>query len=282
MILSSAEVTKRRVAFKKLHQEGCFVIPNPWDVGSAKLLEAIGFKALATTSSGHAWSLGHADGTVSRDNVIKHVEEIVGATTLPVNADFGNGYGADANDVAQSVTLLVRTGVAGLSIEDATGDLVAPLFPLDIAVTRMQAARAAIDMIDSDTLLVGRAENFLVGQPDLNETIRRLKAYAAAGADCLYAPGIKEPDQIAQVVAALSPKPFNLLVGGPSGLTVAAIAALGVRRISLGGALARVALGSFDRAARDLAQFGRFDQLAGGMPGLDLNTFFDAPKLKAI
>jgi 2-methylisocitrate lyase-like PEP mutase family enzyme len=257
-----------------LHEAGCFVIPNPWDVGSARFLQSLGFKALATTSSGFAWSQGRADGGISRDVALAHLHDMVAATDLPVNADFESGFARDAAGVAESVRLAVETGVAGLSIEDSTGDAAKPLYDLGVAVERIRAARKAIDQVGGDTLLVGRAECFLVGRPDLDETIERLKAYAHAGADCLYAPGIAARDQIAAVVAAIAPKPFNLLVGSASELTLKDISKLGVRRVSVGGALARSAWGGFMRAARLIAEQGKFDEFANGASGRELNAFF--------
>jgi 2-methylisocitrate lyase-like PEP mutase family enzyme len=206
--------------------------------------------------------------------VLSHLRELVAATDLPVNADFENGYAPDAAGVAESVRLAVETGVAGLSIEDSTGDAAKPLYEVDVAIERMRAARKAIDKAGGDTLLVGRAECFLVGRPDLDETILRLKAYSDAGADCLYAPGIRTPEQIRAVVAAVAPKPFNLLVGSTSELTMQAIAGLGVRRVSVGGALARAAWGGFMRAARMLAEQGRFDGFADAASGRELNSLF--------
>jgi 2-methylisocitrate lyase-like PEP mutase family enzyme len=264
---------EKRAAFRALHESGCFMLPNPWDAGSARYLESLGFKALATTSSGFAWSTGHADNTVSREAVLAHLRAIVNATDLPVNADFENGFGKDAAGVAESVGLAVQAGVAGLSIEDSTGDAAAPLFPLDVAVARIAAARRAIDAQGGDTLLVGRAENFLVGLPDLDETLRRLTAYAQAGADCLYAPGLKTREQIEAVVAAVAPKPVNVLVGGVSPFTLADLAAMGVRRASVGGALARAAWGGFQRAAQSLVE-GRFDGFEGAAAGAELNALF--------
>jgi len=271
---SRPSITDKRRSFRQLHEAGCFVIPNPWDVGSARFLQGIGFKALATTSSGFAWSQARADNAVARDDVLAHLREIVAATDLPVNADFESGFASDAAGVAESVRLAVETGVAGLSIEDSTGDAAQPLFTIDASVERLRAARRAIDTSGGDTLLVGRAECFLVGRPDLDETIARLKAYVDAGADCLYAPGIRSREQIAAVVAAVAPKPVNLLVGSSSDLTMADIAALGVRRVSVGGALARAAWGGFMRAARLLAEQGRFDGFADAASGAELNTFF--------
>jgi 2-methylisocitrate lyase-like PEP mutase family enzyme len=267
-------IADKRRAFHALHESGCFVIPNPWDEGSARYLQGLGFKALATTSSGYAWSRGHFDGGLSRDAALAHMREIVMATNVPVNADFESGFAADAAGVAESVRLAVETGVAGLSIEDSTGDAARPLFEIDVAVARMRAARKAIDRSGGDTLLVGRAECFLVGRPDLDETIARLEAYGEAGADCLYAPGIRTPEQIGAVVAAVAPKPVNLLIGSASPLTVAQVAALGVRRISVGGALARSAWGGFMKAANAIAEHGRFDGFADAASGNELNSFF--------
>ncbi|WP_413761872.1 oxaloacetate decarboxylase [Variovorax sp. Varisp41] len=274
MTPTNPTVAEKRAAFRALHAQGCFVIPNPWDTGSARYLEGLGYKALATTSSGFAWSHGQADGAIARDAVLAHLRELVAATALPVNADFENGFGADPQAVAQSVRLAVETGVAGLSIEDSTGNADAPLFPIEVAVERMRAARGAIDAAGGDTLLVGRAENFFAGRPDLDDAIARLRAYAEAGADCLYAPGIKTREQIAAVVAAVAPKPVNLLVGAISELTMKDIEALGVRRVSVGGAMARAAWGGFIRAARTLADEGRFDGFADAAPGAELNAFF--------
>ncbi len=264
----------RRRAFRQLHESGCFVIPNPWDIGSARWLQSLGFKALASTSSGYAWSQGHADNTLPRDVVLGHLRELVAASDLPVNADFESGYAADPQGVAESVRMAVATGVAGLSIEDSTGDPRNPLRDIATAVARLHAARSAIDEAGGDTLLVGRAENFIVGRPDLADTLARLKAYAEAGADCLYAPGIRTREQIAAVVAAVAPKPVNLLVGSAIEFTLQDIAALGVRRVSVGGALARAAWGGFMRAARAIAEEGRFDGLADAASGKELNDFF--------
>ena len=266
-------IADKRRRFSQLHERGCFVLPNPWDAGSARWLQGLGFAALASTSAGLAWSLGAADNRLTRQQVLDHLTDLVAATDLPVNADFENGFGADAAGVADSVRLAVATGVAGLSIEDSTGHAAAPLFPIDEAVTRLRAARAVIEAAGGEVLLVARAECFLVGRPDLAETIGRLQAYAAAGADVLYAPGIQQPGHIRAVVAAVAPKPVNLLVGSPSPMTVADIAALGVRRISVGGALARSAWAGFQRAAQSLAD-GRFDGFTGAASGAGLNGFF--------
>ena len=267
-------IADKRRAFHRLHQDGCFVLPNPWDVGSARYLQTLGFKALATTSSGFAWSHGHRDGAMSRDRVLDHLTEMVEATDLPINADFEHGYSPDAAGLADSVRLAVQTGVAGLSIEDSTGDASNPLFDLDAAVDRMRAARKAIDKAGSDTMLIGRAECFLVGQPDIEQTIARLKGYANAGADCLYAPGIRSAEQISAVVAAVAPKPVNLLIGFNADLGMPEIAALGVRRVSVGGALARAAWGGFMRAAKLIIEQGKFDGLADAASGNALNTIF--------
>ncbi|HEY1326673.1 MAG TPA: isocitrate lyase/phosphoenolpyruvate mutase family protein [Casimicrobiaceae bacterium] len=271
-------VAQKRAAFRALHREGCFVIPNPWDTSSARMLASLGFEALATTSSGYAWSQGHADGEVPRDVVLEHFRAMVSATDLPVNADFESGYAADAAGVSQSVRMAVDTGVAGLSIEDSTGDPEHPLRAIDDALARLRAARAAIDASGGETLLVGRAENFIVGRPDLDDTIKRLRAYADAGADCLYAPGIRTRDQIEAVVKAVAPKPVNLLIGWASDLTMKDVAAMGVRRISVGGALARAAWGGFLRAARDIAEHGRFECFADAASGAELNAFFKHAK----
>ena len=269
---SPTTIAARRRAFRELHAAGCFVIPNPWDAGSARYLASLGFKALASTSAGFAWSQAQADGAMPRDAVLAHLREIVAATDLPVNADFENGYGATPGDVARSVRLAVDTGVAGLSIEDSTGDPARPIHELPEAVARLRAAREAIDAAGGDTLLVGRAENFLHGRPDLADTIARLRAYAQAGADCLYAPGLKAREDIVAVVAAVAPKPVNLLVSGTSEFALADIAALGVRRVSVGGALARSAWGGFMRAAQALAGQGSFDGFAGAASGAELNA----------
>jgi len=269
----SRSIAEKRAAFRALHEQGCFLIPNPWDTGSARYLQSLGFKALATTSSGFAWSQGHADNTVARDAILAHLRDMVEATDLPVNADFERGYASDASGVAESVRLAIATGVAGLSIEDSTGNADAPLFSIDVAVERMRAARSAIDATSGDTLLIGRAENFVAGRPDLDDAIARLKAYSDAGADCLYAPGISTREQIAAVVKAVAPKPVNLLVGSVSDLTMQDIAALGVRRVSVGGALARAAWGGFMRAAEALVD-GRFDGFENAAPGKVLNAQF--------
>jgi len=266
-------IAEKRATFRRLHQTGCFVIPNPWDIGTTRYLQHLGFKALATTSAGYAFAQGVADAAISRDAMLAHIAEIVAATDLPVNADFEGGYAHEPAGVAESVRLCVATGVAGLSIEDSTGDKGKPLYDLDLAVARIKAARAAIDAAGGDVLLTGRAECFLVGRPDLDETIRRLEAYSSAGADCLYAPGIRTREQIAAVVKAAAGKPVNVLMPGALGLSVADLAALGARRISVGGTLARVAWGAFIRAAKQIASEGRFDTFADAVPHAELNGF---------
>jgi 2-methylisocitrate lyase-like PEP mutase family enzyme len=268
-------IAEKRRTFRHLHESGCFIIPNPWDAGTARYLQHLGFKAIATTSSGAAWSMGcpDEDWAMTRDPMLSHIRMIVEASDLPVNADFESGYADDPDGVAENVRLCVETGVAGLSIEDSTGDPKRPLYEFELAVARVRAARRAIDRAGDDVLLVGRSEGFIAGAPDLDETIRRLKAYAAAGADCLYAPGIRTRDQIAAVVDAAAPKPVNLLIGSAAGLTLQDAAALGVRRISVGGALARAAWGGFMRAATGLTA-GTFDAFADAASGGDLNRFF--------
>lgn len=268
-----AALARRRADFRALHDNGCFMLPNPWDTGSARYLQSLGFKAIATTSSGHAWSQARADGDMPFDAVLAHLREMVAATDLPVNADFEDGFGDTPEAVHEHVRLAVDTGVAGLSIEDSTGDASAPLYPLEVAVARLRAARAAIDAAGGDTLLVGRAENFFAGRPDLDDAIARLRAYADAGADCLYAPGITTREQIAAVVAAVAPRPVNVLVGSTSAFTLPDLAALGVRRVSVGGGLARAAWGGFMRAAQAL-QAGRFDGFEGAAQGAQLNGLF--------
>jgi 2-methylisocitrate lyase-like PEP mutase family enzyme len=254
---------ERIAAFHRLHSSGCFVMPNPWDVGSARALERLGFTALATTSAGLAWTLGRSDNHSTLDQTLEHLREVVAAVDVPVNADFEGGFAVDPEQVNRNVTLAAATGVAGLSIEDSTGDQTQPLHDIDLAVERIRAARQAIDDSGTGIVLTGRSEGFVVGRPDLDETIRRLHAYAEAGADCLYAPRIGSVDQISAIVAALAPKPVNLLINAPF-ITVAQAAALGVRRISVGGTLARTAWAGFLEAAQEIADagtFSRFEQL---------------------
>jgi 2-methylisocitrate lyase-like PEP mutase family enzyme len=266
-------LTDKRATFRKLHESGCFVIPNPFDAGSAKALAQIGFKALASTSAGFAWTIGKADNRVTLDDVCTHLTALCAAVDLPVNADFENGFAHEAEKVAVNVARGVKTGVAGLSIEDTTGDAAKPLYDRAHAVERIKAARAAIDADHSGVLLTGRCDAFFVGQDDLNLVIDRLCAYAEAGADCLYAPGIKTREQIEAVVKAVAPKPVNLLIGA-SGLSVKQAADLGVRRISVGGSLARAAWAGFMRAAKEMAEQGTFTELAKGYPGGELNKMF--------
>jgi 2-methylisocitrate lyase-like PEP mutase family enzyme len=263
----------KRATFRKMHETGCFVLPNPYDVGSARALQHMGFKALASTSAGFAWTIGKADYRVTLEDVLQHLSALCGAVDLPVNADFEGGFAHKPEKVAANVARAVRTGVAGLSIEDSTGDAANPLYERAFAIERIKAARAAIDADNSGVLLTGRCEGFLVGKTDLDMVIDRLRAYAQAGADCLYAPGIKTREQISTIVKAVAPKPVNLLIGS-SGLSVAEAAELGVRRISVGGSLARSAWGGFMRAAREIAEKGTFTELAQGYPGGELNTMF--------
>jgi len=266
--------SEKRRTFKKLHLSGCFVMPNPWDVGGVKHLEHLGFKAVASTSAGYAWSRGLADGQVSRDMMLGHIAELVAAGDAPLNADFEAGYADTPDGVGVSVRFCVEAGVAGLSIEDYSGDRATGLYDIDTAVARLRAARAAIDEAGGETLLTGRSEGFIRGKPDMEETIRRLRAYAAAGADCLYAPGISTREQMSAIVNAVAPKPVNVLMGGPSALTVADLEAIGVRRISLGGALARAAWGGFLRTAKELLQTGAFTTLADAAPGAEITAPF--------
>ena len=260
--------------FRQLHQSGCFVIPNPWDLGSARLLARLGFPALATTSSGFAWSLGRRDNHVSLDEALAHLRSIARSVDLPVNGDFEGGFAVEPEQVGANVLQATATGVAGLSIEDSTGDASRPLFDFDLAVERIKGARRAIDESKTGVLLTGRSEGFIVGRPDLGETIRRLTAYAEAGADCLYAPGIRTKAEIVAVVEAVAPKPVNVLVGGDF-TTVTELAAMGVRRISVGGALARAAWTGFLQAAEEIAERGSFTALARGVPFDEINESFD-------
>ena len=259
--------------FHELHRSGCFVIPNPWDVGSAKLLQQLGFPALATTSSGFAWTQGCADNQVTLAAALAHFRAISSAVDIPVNGDFEGGFAITPEDVAENFHDAATTGVAGLSIEDSTGNPADPLFPFALAVERVKAARESIDRSGTGVVLTGRSEGFIVGRPDLDETVRRLVAYAKAGADCLYAPGIRTTEQIEAVVKAVSPRPVNLLVGGDF-ITVEQAKALGVRRISTGGALARAAWGGFLRAAREIAARGTFAELTKGADWDELEGAF--------
>jgi 2-methylisocitrate lyase-like PEP mutase family enzyme len=272
---TSAKVSSAAASFRALHEGACFVMPNAWDVGSALYLQHLGFKAVASTSAGLAFSCGRADNAVPRDLVLAHVREIAGALSIPVNADFEGGFARDPEGVATNVALCVATGVAGLSIEDATGDRAAPLYDSALAAERIRAARATIDAAGAPVVLTGRCEAWLVGQPEPHRTaLDRLVAYAEAGADCLFAPGVLDRGAIEALVKAVHPKPLNVLVSAPTGLSVAALAALGVRRISVGSGLARAAWGAFIRAARGLAEAGTFDAFAGAAPFAELNAFF--------
>jgi 2-methylisocitrate lyase-like PEP mutase family enzyme len=262
--------------FRALHESGCFVLPNPWDIGTAIYLERLGFKALATTSAGFAFSRGKPDGGVPRDEMLAHIREIVNATALPVNADFHAGYADEAEDVAANVRLCVETGVAGLSIEDSTGRSESPLYEKKLAIERIRAARSAIDASKTGVVLTGRCEAWLVGDSDpLNTALDRLTAYAEAGADCLYAPAVSDPGEIAQIVNAVAPKPVNVLVSGFNNqLTLSGLANLGVRRISVGSGLALAAWGAFLRAAKDIKTNGTFNLLADNAPSAELNELF--------
>lgn len=274
MPASRPSTADKRRTFRQLHEQGCFVIPNPWTVGTARYLQGLGFKALATTSSGHAHSQGHADGGQSRDEVLAHFRELAAATDVPLNADFENGFADDPDEVASNVTMCILTGVAGLSIEDATGDDNNPLYDFDLALARVKAARRAIDKAGGEVVFTARTEGFIRGRPDLDETIRRLKAFADAGADCLYSPGIKTREQIEATVKAVAPKAINFLNSSALGFTVSDLAGMGVRRISVGGTLARVAMDAFIKSATAIAKDGKFDSFAGVISNAELNRFF--------
>ena len=272
--MAKPSIAEKRKTFRALHQSGCFVIPNPWNVGTARYLQGLGFKALASTSSGFAHALGYPDGGIGRDMALAHYRDMAESTDVPFNADFENGFAHDADEAAANVARCIETGVAGLSIEDFSGDESKPIYAFDHAVKRIKAARAAVDKAGGEVVFTGRCENFLHGNPNLDDTIKRLKAYADAGADCLYAPGIRTGEQIAAVVKAVAPKPVNFLNSGAFGFSVADIAALGVRRISVGGTLARVAMHAFIKSSREIAEQGTFDSFAGVMPNAELNKFF--------
>jgi len=264
-----ATLADKRAAFADLHKAGCFVIPNPWDVGSAVALQSLGFKAIASTSAGFAWSRGRPDYRVERDEVLAHLTALAAAVDIPLNADFENGFAHDPASVAENVALAAKAGVAGLSVEDSKGDAADPLYAFDLAVERITAAKAAL--AGTGVLLTARTEGFLWGRPDMDETLRRMTAFAEAGADVLYAPGLRQEEQIAQLVRAVAPKPVNVLTPG---MSVATLADLGVRRISVGGSLARTAWGGFLKAAREIAETGTFDAFAQGAPGGELNKLF--------
>jgi len=267
------ERDQRRV-FRDLHESGCFVMPNPWDVGSARVLVQLGFPAVATTSAGFAWSMGRRDNGVTLDEVLTHLRAVVRSVAVPVNADFEGGFAVAPEAVGANVAKAVDTGVAGLSIEDSTHDPANPLFDQSLAVERIRAARQAIDASGTGVVLTGRSEGFVAGRPDLGETIRRLVAYAEAGADCLFAPGIRSHDDIRAIVGAVAPRPVNVVMGGTYA-TVADLRALGVRRISVGGSLARVAWSGFLEAAREIAEHGTFAGVARAIPGPEMNARFE-------
>ncbi|MGA8651697.1 MAG: oxaloacetate decarboxylase [Xanthobacteraceae bacterium] len=279
--MSSSRPTSadKRRTFRQLHEAGCFVIPNPWNVGTARYLQGLGFKALATTSAGHAHALGFPDGGQTLDAVLAHYREMAEATDVPLNADFENAFADDPDGVAANVARCIATGVAGLSVEDSPKDAT-PLYDLDTAVARIKAARAAVDRAGGDVVLTARAENFIRGVTDLDDVLRRLKAYAAAGADCLYAPGIRTREQIEAVVKAVAPKPVNFLAGWAMDFTVSDIAAMGVRRISVGGSLARAAMHAFIKTATEIANEGKFDGFAGLVSNAELNKFFSEDRKK--
>src|SRR4051812_29946225 len=272
--MSDPRVMELRERFRTLHASGCFVIPNPWDIGSARLLVKLGFKALATTSSGFAWSTGRRDNQVTLDDALAHVRSIASSVDTPVNADFEGGFAIDPEGVAANVSRAADTGIAGISIEDSTGDSAAPLFDFELSVRRVAAARQALDRRKTGVFLTARTEGFIVGRPDLDETIRRLTAFAEAGADCLYAPGIRSDQEIIAVVRAVAPRPINVLVGAPF-TTVARLASLGVRRVSVGGALARSAWAGFLGAARELATDGTFTAFGSAVPFAEINGLFE-------
>jgi methylisocitrate lyase len=271
--------TDRYAEFRRLHLAGCFVIPNAWDIGSARMLERLGFPAIASTSAGFAWSVGRQDNHVSLGSTLAHLRDLAGAVAVPINADFGNGFAVEPADVAANVARAAESGVCGVSIEDATGHEPNGLYDLALATERIRAARRALDTGGRDVMLIGRSEGFLLGRPDMGDTLRRLVAYSEAGADCLYAPGIRSREQIAEVVRAVAPKPVNVLVG--SGFaTVAELAALGVRRISVGGALARAAWGGFLAAAREIAEHGTFGTLTPATPFAELEEAMRDPETR--
>jgi len=274
--MTSTRVRPAAAKFRAMHESGCFVLPNPWDIGTAIYLERLGFKALATTSAGFAFSHGKSDGAVARDEMLDHIREIAETTSLPVNADFMAGYADEPEGIAANVRLCLATGVAGLSIEDNTGRTDSPLYEKQLAVERIRAARAAIDTSKTGVVLTGRCEAWLVHDPDpLHTALERLAAYAEAGADCLYAPGVSNPAEIAQIVKTVAPKPVNVLVSGFNHqLSVSQLADLGVRRISVGSGLALAAWGAFLRAAQDIKTNGTFNLLADNAPSADLNDVF--------
>ena len=265
-------IEEKRREFWRLHESGCFALPNPWDIGTAKYLQHLGFKGIATTSAGFAFSRGLSDGAVKRDDMLAHIKELVEASDIPVNADFENGYADDPNWCAENARLCAETGVAGLSIEDVADRKESPIYDVDLAVERIDAVREALH--GSGVLLVGRAEGFLVGREKLDQVIKRLVKYSEAGADCLYAPGFKECDANKAIIEAVAPKPVNVLIGGPGGLTMPDAAELGARRVSVGGAFARAAWGGFIRSAKELMEQGTFEELKHGAPYAELQKLF--------
>jgi 2-methylisocitrate lyase-like PEP mutase family enzyme len=274
MASARPSIADKRKTFRDLHKSGCFVIPNPWNVGSARYLQGLGFKALATTSSGHAHSEGYADGAQSIDDVLAHYREIAEAADIPLNADFENGFADDPDGVAANVTRCIATGVAGLSIEDSPNNSSTPVYDFDLTVARVKAARAAIDKAGGDVVFTARAEGFIRGRPDIDDVIRRLKAFADAGADCLYSPGIRTREHIEATVKAVGGKPINFLNHGALGFTVSDLAGMGVRRISVGGSLARVAMNAGSKTATEIAKDGKFDGFANLISNAELNKFF--------
>jgi 2-methylisocitrate lyase-like PEP mutase family enzyme len=281
MSTSRPTIADKRKTFRQLHEAGCFVIPNPWNVGTARYLQGLGFKALATTSAGHAHALGFPDGGQKLDDVLAHYRELAAATDVPLNADFENAFADDPDGVAANVTKCVATGVAGLSVEDSPKSAT-PLYDFDLSVARVKAARGAIDRAGGDVVFTARAENFIRGVNDLDDVIGRIKAYKAAGADCVYAPGIRTREQIKAVVEAVAPTPVNFLNGAALGFTVSDIAAMGVRRISVGGSLARAAMHAFIRTATEIAKEGKFDGFAGLISNAELNKFFSEDRGKLL
>jgi 2-methylisocitrate lyase-like PEP mutase family enzyme len=280
MSASRPSTADKRKTFRTLHASGCFVVPNPWNVGSARYLQGLGFKALASTSSGHAHAMGHPDGGQTMDEVLAHYRELASATDIPLNADFENGFADDPDKVAENVTKCIATGVAGLSIEDSPQHGEFPLYDFDKALARVKAARAAIDKAGGDVVFTARTEGFIRGRPDLDETIKRLKAFADAGADCLYSPGIKSREQIEATVKAVGGKAINFLNSGSFGFGVDDLGKMGVRRISVGGSLARVAMHAFIKTAKEIAEQGSFTGFDGLITNAELNKFFAEDRKK--
>ena len=277
---SRPSTADKRRAFRKLHESGCFVIPNPWNVGSARYLQSLGFKALASTSAGFAHAQGYADGEVTLEMMLAHFRELAEVTDVPLNADFEGGFADDPEGVAKNVTRCIETGVSGLSIEDSTPDPNIPLYDFDLTVARVKAARAAIDKAGGDVIFTARSEGFIRGRPDIEETIRRIKAFVAAGTDCIYTPGIKTREHIEATVKAAAPKPVNFLNSGAFGFTVSDLANMGVRRISVGGSLARVAMHAFIKTARQISSEGKFDGFTDLITNAELNKFFSEDRKK--